>query len=98
MIVPKPATAMEPATRAVLFDVVRGPKRRRAQLLFQRFSQSIACCARLNRWLSYCSGAHWSFYFFLKLPGPHISEKPEIFLMCPVQNAGHPNKHVFVWI
>src|SRR6266481_7143480 len=44
------------------------------QLLFQRFSQSIGCCARLNRWLSYCRGAHWLFYFFLKLPGPHISE------------------------
>jgi hypothetical protein len=68
------------------------------QLLFQRFSQSIGCCARLNRWLSYCCGAHWLFYFFLKLPGPRISEKPEIFLMRPVQNTGHPNKHVFVWI
>src|SRR3954452_14523334 len=28
------------------------------QLLFQRFSQSIGGCARLNRWLSYCCGAH----------------------------------------
>src|SRR5882724_7403763 len=48
------------------------------QLLLQRFSQSIGCCARLNRWLSYCRGAHWSFYLLLKLPGPHISEKLEI--------------------
>src|SRR6266850_8529647 len=44
------------------------------QLLFQRFSQSIGCCARLNRWLSYCCGAHWSSYLFLKFPGLHISE------------------------
>jgi hypothetical protein len=51
------------------------------QLLFQRFSQPIGCCARLNRWLSYCRGAHWLFYLFLKFPGPQISEKLEIFLM-----------------
>src|SRR6266550_1835325 len=44
------------------------------QLLFQHFSQSIGCCARLNRRLSYCCGAHWLFYFFLKVSGPHISE------------------------
>jgi hypothetical protein len=57
-------------------------RRRRGmtQLLFQRFTQSIGCCARLNRWLSYCRGAHWLFYFFLKFPGPQISEKLEIFL------------------
>ena len=59
------------------------------QLLFQRFSQSIGCCARLNRWLSYCCGAHWSFYFFLKLPGPHISEKPEIFFKAPLCRLHH---------
>src|SRR5256885_16447155 len=64
------------------------------QLLLQCFSQSIGRCARLNRWLSYCRGAHWLVYFFLKFPGPHISEKLEIFLMRPVQNAGDPDEQI----
>src|SRR5260370_35549807 len=64
------------------------------QLLFQRFSQSIGCCARLNRWLSYCCAAHWSFYFFLKVLRSHVSEKLEILLTRPVQNPGNPDEQV----
>jgi hypothetical protein len=35
-----------------------------------------------------------AFYLFLKLLKPHISEKLEIFLTRPIQNAGHPNQQV----
>src|SRR6266403_5219451 len=53
------------------------------QLLFQCFSQSIGRFVRLNRSVSYCRGAHWLSYLFLKFPGPHISEKLEIFFNAP---------------
>jgi hypothetical protein len=58
------------------------------QLLFQRFSQTIGCCARLNRWLSYCCGAHWSFYLFLKLLRSDISEKLEILYTVGLDTIG----------
>src|SRR4051812_30603897 len=49
---------------------------RMTQLLFQRFSQAIGRCVGLPRWLSYCRGAHW-LYFFLKLLRPYISKNRE---------------------
>src|SRR5437868_15040660 len=58
------------------------------QLFFQRFSQTIGrFVVRLNRSVSYCRGAHWLSYFFLKFPGPHISEKLEIFVSFYRQGA-----------
>ena len=59
------------------------------QPLFQRFSQSIGRFVRLNRSVSYCRGAHWLFYFFLKLPRQQISEKLEIFLKPPLCRLHH---------
>ena len=51
--------------------------RRMTQLLFQCFSQSIGRCVRFSRSVSYCRGAHWLSYLFLKFLERYISEKLE---------------------
>jgi hypothetical protein len=52
------------------------------QLLFQCFSQSIGRFVRLNRSVSYCRGAHWSSYLFLKLLKADISQNLTFLAGC----------------